>query len=105
MTVKGATYIETFQMYQQGFSLDEIAAKRELSPDTILGHFSHLYEKGENINIKKFVGKTDMGRIVEQVKNMEQPYRLKEIFDSLNEEVSYGKIKLALSYLESKKMI
>ncbi len=105
ITVKGSTYLETFQMYQQGFSLDEIAAKRELSPDTILGHFTYLYDKGENIDVKKFVGKTEIKRIAEQVKGMEQPFRLKEIFDAMNEEISYGQIKLALSFLENKKVI
>lgn len=101
----GSTYLETFQLYQQGFSVEEIAEKRELTKDTILSHFIHLYEKGEKVNIKKFVTKEELQKVAEATKSIEPPYRLKEIFDSLNEEISYGHIKLALSYLENKKVI
>ncbi len=103
ITVKGATYLETFRMHQQGFSVEEIAANRELTTNTVLSHFAYLYEKGESIKIQKFVQKEEIQRIAEIIKTLEEPYRLKEIFDALSEEVSYGKIRLALLYLKNSK--
>lgn len=90
-------------MHQQGFSVEEIAANRELTTNTVLSHFAYLYEKGESIKIQKFVQKEEIQRIAEIIKTLEEPYRLKEIFDALSEEVSYGKIRLALLYLKNSK--
>ena len=99
------SYVETFRMYQQGMGVDEIAAMRDLSANVVLSHFAHLYEKGEKIDVQKFVSRKELARIAEQVKYMEPPYQLKEVFDALNEELNYGQIQLALTYLEGKRII
>ncbi len=105
VSVKGATYLETFRYYQQGYGVEEIASTRELSPNTIMSHFAYLYEKGENIDIKKFVNKEEIRKIAEVIGHLDEPFKLKEIFDALNEELNYGQIRLALSYLENRKYV
>jgi DNA-binding CsgD family transcriptional regulator len=44
---KGSTVNETFDLYRQGKTADEIAAIRGLSVSTIKGHFARLIERGE----------------------------------------------------------
>jgi uncharacterized protein YpbB len=42
--VPGITHQETLELYNMGFSIDAIAANRELKPSTI---FSHLFKLKE----------------------------------------------------------
>lgn len=96
--VKGATYLQTLQLYKQGLTVAQIAEQRELSPITIFSHFAYLYERGENIQLGKFVSKEEVKKVLDVLPSLEQPYKMKEIFDSLKEEVSYDKIRMALAY-------
>ncbi|MBI1224086.1 MAG: DNA helicase RecQ [Bacteroidetes bacterium] len=97
MRIAGSTYLETFRLYKQGASVDEIAAQRGISPVTVFSHYAYLYEKGENINIWTFLTKTDAQRVANILQNMEPPYKLQEVFLALNEEVAYEKIRLSIA--------
>ncbi|MFQ5445959.1 MAG: DNA helicase RecQ [Saprospiraceae bacterium] len=96
--IKGSTYLETFRLYQQGISAEEIAEKRELNLGTVYSHFAWLYEKGERIDIGKYVSKDELKAIVSVLPSLEEPYKMKDIFDALNEKISYEKIRLGLAF-------
>ena len=98
--VKGATYLQTLEMYRKGMTPDEIAKSRDLSPTTIYSHLSQLYVGGEDIDVLKFVSKDEMKAIFEVVENMESPITLKPIFEALDEKIEYTKIRFALAYKE-----
>ncbi|MBI5915299.1 MAG: HRDC domain-containing protein, partial [Bacteroidetes bacterium] len=100
--ITGSTYLETYRLLQQGLSVDEIAAQRSISPVTVFSHFAYLFEKGEPIDIWKFVSKAEIQRVVETLPGLEPPYKLKEIFDALKEEVAYDKIRLAIAWYNKK---
>ena len=100
--IKGATYLETFRLYQQGLSVEEMAAQRELSPITIVSHLAYLYEKGERIDLKTYVSKAEVEKVVLVLPDLEEPYKLQDVFDRLNEEVSYDKIRLAIAWYNRK---
>lgn len=101
--IKGSTYIITHELYKQGFSVDEIARQRKLSPTTIFSHLANSYLKGDEIDIFRLVSIEEIQK-VEAVVNKNPSFDgLKTIFLELNEEIDYGKIRLALTYLKKNK--
>ncbi len=101
--IKGSTYLETFRLYQQGLSVEEMAAQREISPVTVISHLAYLYENGERIDLKPYVSKAEVERVAQMLTSLEEPYQLKDIFERLNEEVSYDKIRLAIAWYNRRK--
>jgi ATP-dependent DNA helicase RecQ len=100
---KGQTYIATHQMYLQGLTPEQIAEKRDLNPVTIYSHLAYLYEKGEKIEIGKYITKKEILQILEIIKTQEPPYAAKPIFEALNEEMPYFKIRLGIAYFQKNK--
>ncbi|MCF8246207.1 MAG: DNA helicase RecQ [Saprospiraceae bacterium] len=98
MRIAGSTYLETFRLYKQGATVDEIAAQRGIQPTTVFSHYAYLYEKGENINIWSFMNKAEAQQVAEVLHGMEPPYKLQDVFTALNEEVEYGKIRLGIAW-------
>ena len=52
--VKGATFLETKKLIEEGLSLDEIAQKRELTKNTIVGHLEKLLKNFPDIDAERF---------------------------------------------------
>ena len=100
---KGQTYIATHQLYLEGLTPEQIAEKRELNPVTIYSHLAYLYEKGEKIDIGKYITKKEILKVLEFLKTQEPPYAAKPIFEALNEEMPYFKIRLAIAYFQKNK--
>jgi ATP-dependent DNA helicase RecQ len=97
---KTNTYEETFQLFQQGFSPNEIALKRNLSVTTIYSHIAHLYLKDDISSIAQFVNEEEINHVKTALKTLGKVQKLKEIFDFYTGELDYFKIRLALSFLE-----
>ncbi len=98
MRIAGSTYLETFRLYKQGATVDEIAAQRGMQVTTVFSHYAYLYEKGENINIWSFINKAEAQRVAEVLHGMEPPFKLQDVFIALKEEVEYGKIRLGIAW-------
>jgi len=98
--IQGSTYILTYDLFKQGLSVDEIAKKRELNPVTIYSHLAHLYTKGEPIDLFQFFTQEEYERIEEAIEAMIPPFKNKDIFEYLNEEIPYHKIRLALAHYD-----
>ena len=96
--ITGSTYLETFRLYQQGSSVEEIAAQRGISPITVFSHLAYLYEKGESVNIWQFMTKEEAKKVAEILPGLVPPYKLQAVFMALNEEVTYDKIRLAIAW-------
>ena len=97
--LRGGTYLLTLQLYKQGLRPEEIAAQRELNVVTIYSHLAHLYEKGEKIDLGRYVSKAEIKRVIGVIEHEAPPYKAKTIFEALHEEVDYHKIRLALAYV------
>ena len=98
--LKGTTQTITYQMYKRGIAIEEIAQHREMSPVTILGHLVDMYLRGEDIDIKRFVTRQEIRQVIDVCQTLPEPYKLKDIFEKLGEEISYAKIRFALAYIE-----
>lgn len=98
-----STYDRTLMLYKQGLSPEEIAENRDLSVGTIITHLATLYQKGENIQPGRYVNKMEMQRILDVIRDMDEPLKAKEIFEALNKEMEYNKIRLTMAYYERHK--
>lgn len=100
--MQGSTYIITHDMLKSGKSIDEIAQARNLNPVTIYSHIAYLYEKGENIDIKKYISKEEVKKVIDVLPQLNEPYQINELQDII-EGLEYYKIRLALAYVNRKK--
>ena len=98
-----STYDRTLMYYKQGLTPEQIAEEREFSVSTVFSHLGHLYIKGENIQLGRYVKKTEMQQILDIIKTMDEPLSAKNIFEALKEEVDYIKIRLTMAYYERHK--
>jgi ATP-dependent DNA helicase RecQ len=100
ISTKGGTHLESFQMYKRGMSIEQIAQERALAPMTIGGHLIKMYMEGEAVKLTDFVSKKEVQQVLELVKDLGEPFGIKEVYEGLNEEVPYYKIRFALAYRE-----
>ncbi len=97
---KSNTHLVTFELYQQGLSVTEIAAKRKLKELTIFSHMARLFHEGKSVDLYQFVNKTEVQAVKEARKALRNTGELKPYFEYLNEKLEYHKIRLALTLLE-----
>ena len=95
---KVSTQQFTYNLFKSGISIEEIAEQRFLSPTTILSHLVQLYEAGEAIDPFEFVSLDEIQKITEGAFFLPEPLRMKDLYEFLGEEFSYGKIRFALAY-------
>ncbi|GGC02681.1 DNA helicase RecQ [Dyadobacter sediminis] len=100
--VKGMTYIETLDLYKEGYSVKVIAEKRELNAVTIISHLIKLKEDGHDINLKKLIDHKALTTITQAAREIQVGKNdpLKPLFELLNEQFDYGQIRLALALSE-----
>ena len=94
--LKENTYDKTWQLIQDGLSVDEIALAKEVSKQTVMNHFIKLKQDRKAVDLSEFITESDVDRVKNAVKALDSPIGLKPIFEHLKEEVSYDKIKIAL---------
>ncbi|MFT5617758.1 MAG: ATP-dependent DNA helicase RecQ [Arenicella sp.] len=102
MKIKGSTYLLTLELYEEGLSVYEIASQREMNIKTVESHIAYLYEHGFNIDVYQFITPEEIDVIGKAIEELDKPEGLKPIFDHLNQEISYDKIKMALAYWKKK---
>ncbi|HSI91372.1 MAG TPA: DNA helicase RecQ [Adhaeribacter sp.] len=93
--VKGATHLQTLEMYKQGMSPEQIAKQRNLNPVTIYSHFATLYEQDYDINVWNFMLPAEYERISVAIRSLGPTAKLKDLYEALNEQFDYFKIRLA----------
>ena len=102
---KGTTYLETFDLYQQGLSVEEIAQKRKLGSSTIMSHLAKLFVDGNKIDLTPFISDEEVIEIALAKKKLESPSTLKPYFDYFEEKLDYGKIRLGLAIIEKENKV
>jgi ATP-dependent DNA helicase RecQ len=100
----GDTYRETFTMLNQGHSIETIAAGRNLNTVTIFSHLAYLYEKGFDVDLKKYITQQEYDEITVAIKKVGiSENKIKPVFDFLNGKFEYHKIRLAATLLGKSK--
>jgi len=100
VNLKGSTQLQTLQMYNRGFSVDQIALERDLASNTIESHLVEAYKNGEDIKIKRLLKKPEIEMVIEALNIVPEPAGLKSIYEFCDGKLSYFKVKLALAWIE-----
>ncbi|MBC8754578.1 DNA helicase RecQ [Kordia sp. YSTF-M3] len=97
---KGDTTKKTYELYQQGLSISEIAKERKLAETTIFSHISKLFAEGKDIDLTQFIDKHDLESIKTAKKELEDPNTLKAYFEHFEEAIPYSTIRIGLTILD-----
>lgn len=92
----GDTVLETYRLYEEGCSVEEIAKTRELSPTTIENHLIKCIEQGLQVDERRFVTPEDRVLIIDAVEKLGVSL-LKPIKEQLPEHVTYTAIKIVIA--------
>jgi len=96
---KVSTTLETYNLYKKGLSPKEIAEKRKVSITTIFSHLSQLRAEGKKVQLEKYVTKETIAKVRIAFNKLNRKIELKPIYEKLNEEVSYGEIRLSITLI------
>ncbi len=95
--VTGSTQLVSWNLYQQGVSIDDIARRRDTSPITIMNHLATLYERGENFDLGRWVTPEEIDLIQGALPLFQEPYQLKDLHEHFRQRYNYDKIRWALA--------
>ena len=101
--LKGSTHVITYALFEEGKSIEEIAKIRGLKITTIYSHIANSYSNGKNIDINRIMPDNEMSRIKLAIKSMGTKEGLKILYDYMNGEISYGKIRFGIEYYKKNK--
>ena len=87
------TIEETYRLWLQGKTPDEIARVRELSRSTVLGHLEVLILKGRPVDLSRIVAAEKVALIKEALTRA-QEHRLSSVKELLQEAATYDEIRL-----------
>ena len=90
----GSSYDQTLDLFRQGLSPAEIAARRGLTHGTIIGHLERLSAYGEDIDVRHLIDQDRFDRIARAFEHVEAPWRLSEVKNALGDDYSYEEIRL-----------
>lgn len=93
----------SLQLFQEGSSVDEVAASRKISPATVIGHLAKAYQKGADFDLTRLVDESIIKKVATSLAKMEKPSSatLTQIMNTFEEgEVSYNELRFARLYLE-----
>lgn len=95
------TKAETFRLFKEGKTLDEISKERKLTVQTIEGHLAHYVQLGL-IKIDDLVSREKILLIEPELKNFAGT--IAPIREKLGDKVTWGEIRLVLAWVEYKKL-
>ncbi len=98
---KVASHAKTQSMLNEGVTVEEIAERRNLSVDTIIGHIEKLVELKEEVNLKHTLPtKKDTDKILKTFKELDTT-KLTPVFEHLKGKYNYQKIRLVRATLQN----
>ncbi len=89
----------SFELFQQGKTMEEIAKERGLVETTIASHLAHFVKLGK-VDVALLLDKEKLEKIIQYFSNTDTR-NLAPAKEALGEEFSYGDLRIGLSYLEA----
>ncbi|WP_207533634.1 DNA helicase RecQ [Desertivirga arenae] len=102
---KGDTYLETLTLLKQGLTIAQVAEKRKLHETTVYSHIANLYVNNKIKSIDSLVSLEEVETVREASRILNEKTALKPLYEYLNEEVPYHKIRLALAVMEKEQLV
>ena len=93
---KGNSFAETLILIKKGLNPVEISEKRNLNPVTVFSHYIHLFEKGHDVNLEKYITPEHKSKVFSYLREYPSD-AAKKIFESFNEEIPYSSVRIAIA--------
>jgi DNA-binding CsgD family transcriptional regulator len=86
------TQLETLQLHQQGLTIEEIAASRNIRPSTVIEHLAELIERNQSVDINQLMPPEKQSAIWKALQLVGE--NLNPIRNYLGESYSFDEIRL-----------
>ncbi|MDB9828615.1 DNA helicase RecQ [Flavobacteriaceae bacterium] len=90
------THQKSYDLFQEGLSITQIAHKRGITENTVYTHLIKINEMGTPLDLHQFINSSEILKIQAAKKVLENPDSLKAYFEHFEEKMPYHKIKLGL---------
>lgn len=99
---KGLTQAVSYQLYQDGYSIEEIAQQRAIAQSTVISHLIKMKEDGNEIDLSVLIDTWDLNAIKDAIEEIgfKKGDGIKTIFEHFEGNMGYEKIRLALWILK-----
>jgi ATP-dependent DNA helicase RecQ len=91
------TALQTFTLFSNGRSVEEIAAERGLVVNTIEGHLIECLSAGLAVDISRLVSESDRAQIEKAISQLGLENGFKPIRESLPETITYNMIRFVVA--------
>uniref|UniRef100_UPI00404A01EC helix-turn-helix domain-containing protein n=1 Tax=Flavobacterium sp. TaxID=239 RepID=UPI00404A01EC len=98
---KKSTYDETFDLWLEKNSVEEIAAIRKLNPQTILGHFVKFVSQNK-VQIQEIMPQDRIDLLQTVFENQPDAETIGQIKEQVGDDFSWGELKLFKAHFEKK---
>jgi ATP-dependent DNA helicase RecQ len=95
-SAKLPTHENSYRLFKEGLSIQQIAYKRGLTENTVFSHLIKIHELGTPLDLHQFISSSEIARVQEAKKTLKNPEGLKVYFEHFEEGLPYHKIKLGL---------
>ncbi|MCW5922796.1 MAG: DNA helicase RecQ [Saprospiraceae bacterium] len=95
--ITGSTQLISFNLFQKGHLVEEIAEMRGISALAVAGHLATMYERGETLDISQWVSPEERDIIQGALPMFAEPFAMKEIFEHFGGRFNYDKIRFAIA--------
>jgi len=99
--IPSKTMMDTFALYRQGISLEDIANRRNCTPRTVEGHLADCVRAGLAVDVSQFVSENERAQIQEAI-TAHGTDRLRPIRDALPESITYTMIRFVIAEQQRK---
>lgn len=97
---RGSTQLVTLDLYNNGLTIDQIAAERQLTTGSVVSHLVQLSKSGYDIDLVSLIDPSDRREIEKAIAVVGiEEGRLKPVFDYLGGRYDYGKLTLVMGLL------
>ncbi len=98
--INGSTYLITLELFQQGYNIEQIANQRNINQVTVISHLCTLYEKGYQIDLRKYINEEELKTIERAIEIVKPENKaLKPVYEYLGGNIDYSKIRIATTLL------
>lgn len=97
----GSSHLITYELFQQGKSIAEIAEQRDIKETTVYSHLAACYQSGEPLDIHRLVSPAIISQVEKALPYLEKPVKLTALHELFDGEVDYISLRFAMAHLQA----
>ncbi|MDR2437742.1 MAG: DNA helicase RecQ [Planctomycetaceae bacterium] len=104
-TIQSASFLETYRLFQQGKTIDEIVTERQLTRGTIISHLEKLGESGAELSVDLFFVPERLAQIKEWFRASGETLFLKPAVEASGGKLDFEEARLARIFLRKSSLV